>query len=110
MLKFYLDGQSTTLMAYALIICQHRNWRDFSAAIFLPLVVGREQIFTPFQVALSGCMFIFFWELNIFHDDVLMFKTAFGDNDTGDNDIGDGDDDIGEGDGDGDDDMGNICN
>ena len=96
MLKFYLDGQSTTLMAYALIICQHRNWRDFSAAMFLPLVVGREQIFTPFQVALSGCMFIF-------HDDVLMFKTAFGDNDTGDNDLGDGD-------GDGDDDMGNICN
>ena len=44
-------------------------------------------------------MFIFFWELNIFHDDVLMFKTAFGHNDTGDNDIGDGD-------GDGDDDMG----
>ena len=66
-------------------------------------MVGREQIFTPFQVALSGCMFIFFWELNIFHDDVLMFKTAFGHNDTGDNDIGDGD-------GDGDDDMGNICN
>ena len=48
-------------------------------------------------------MFIFFWELNIFHDDVLMFKTAFGHNDTGDNDIGDGDSD-------GDDDMGNICN
>ena len=55
-------------------------------------------------------MFIFFWELNIFHDDVLIFKTAFGHNDTGDNDIGDGDDDLGDGDGDGDDDMGNICN
>ena len=39
-----------------------------------------------------------------------MFKTVFGHNDTGDNDIGDGDDDIGDGDGDGDDDMGNICN
>ena len=51
-----------------------------------------------------------FWVGNIFHDDVLMFKTAFGDNDTGDNDIGDGDDDLGDGDGDGDDDMGNICN